>query len=545
MKILVRITGIKVDVHKNQDHILQRQIIAILKIKPEELLEYRIIKRSLDARKKERLVFIYTIDVKIKGKSDKIVKRCNNKNVTLPVYEKYQKPLHGEEVLHDRPLVVGAGPAGLFAALLLAEEGYQPIVLERGQDVDTRTKDVENFWRNGIFNSESNVQFGEGGAGAFSDGKLTTLIKNIRCQKVLEILVAHGAPADIVYTHHPHVGTDVLKEVVKSMRRKIIALGGEVRFGAKVTSLIIENQQLKGVVVNNQEQLNAQVVVLALGHSARDTFEQLNEQGVEIVPKAFSIGVRIEHLQQALNQSQYGNFAQLAALGAAEYKLTHLAQNGRHVYTFCMCPGGSVVAASSEDGGIVTNGMSYHARDGVNGNSALVVGVDPSDFGSIEPLAGMYFQRKWEQLAFELAGKTYQAPCQLVGDFLADKPSKKFGKIACTYQPTAVFAELKNALPDYVIEALKDAIPAFGRKLKGFDDPDAVLVGVETRTSSPIRILRNNSCQAVNLAGLYPCGEGAGYAGGIVSAAVDGLRVAEEVIKRYRSLVSDGGNSDC
>lgn len=535
---MIRISGIKVDVQKNQEFILRKQIISILKIKPEELLEYRIIKRSLDARRKERLVFIYTIDAKVKGKSKKIVERLNNKNVTVPVYEKYVPPISGDELLLQPPIVVGMGPAGLFAAYLLAKQGYKPIVLERGQNVEQRTKDVEAFWQGKEpLNPESNVQFGEGGAGAFSDGKLTTLIKNIRCQKVLEIFVENGAPADILYTHHPHIGTDILKEVVKNMRQQIIVLGGQVRFDAKVTALITQGDVLEGVVVNDEEKLYGQAVILAVGHSARDTFAQLNQQGVEIVPKAFAIGLRIEHLQAEINQSQYGEFAGLDCLGAAEYKLTHQAKNGRSVYTFCMCPGGQVVAAASENGGIVTNGMSYHARNGVNANSAIVVGVNPSDFGSIDPLAGVAFQRKWEQMAYRLANESYKAPCQLVGDFLQDKPSTAFGRVKCSYEPAVTFAPLKEALPEYVVEAIKEAIKAFGHRLKGFSDPEAVLVGVETRTSSPIRILRNNQCQAVNLAGLYPCGEGAGYAGGIISAAVDGLRVAEEIIKRYHALM--------
>ena len=530
----VRLTGIKVDVHKNQDKILRKQIITILHIKPEELVAYELVKRSLDARKKDKVVFIYTLDVQVKGSARKIVEHCKNRNVTLAEAEAYHAPQCGEEHLSYPPVVVGAGPAGLFAALLLAEKGYRPILLERGRDVDNRTADVEAFWRTGELNAESNVQFGEGGAGAFSDGKLTTLIKNIRCHQVLEILVAHGAPADIRYSHQPHVGTDILKQVVNSMREQIIALGGQVRFEAKVTELLMTGGQLSGVVINGSERLYAQAVILAVGHSARDTFAKLVEQGIEVMPKAFAIGVRVEHPQQMISDSQYGQFAQF--LPPADYKLTHLAKNGRHVYTFCMCPGGDVVAAASEEGGVVTNGMSYHARAGQNANSAVVVGVDPSDFGSIDPLAGMEFQRHWERLAFELGGGNYQAPCQLLGDFMHDQDSQAFGAVVGTYQPQAHFAQLKDCLPDYVVEALKDAFPAFGRKIKGFNRPDAVLTGVETRTSSPIRILRNNQCQAVNLLGLYPCGEGAGYAGGIISAAVDGLRVAEEIIKQYAPL---------
>ena len=527
----VRLTGIKVDVHKNQDKILRKQITSILHIKPEEILEYQLVKRSLDARKKDKVVFIYTLDITVKGSARQIVERCKNRNVTLAQPEIYQVPPHGDARLIQPPIVVGAGPAGLFAALLLAEEGYQPVLLERGRDVDARTKDVENFWRTGELDGESNVQFGEGGAGAFSDGKLTTLIKNIRCHKVLETLVYYGAPEDILYSHQPHIGTDVLRLVVKRIRERIIALGGEVHFEAKVTELLLSDGQISGVVVGGKLRLYSQAVILAVGHSARDTFEKLVEQGIEVVPKAFAIGVRVEHPQALISSSQYGKFAEY--LPPADYKLTHQAKNGRHVYTFCMCPGGVVVAAASEAGGVVTNGMSYHARDGQNANSAVVVGVDPGDFGSIDPLAGVAFQRQWERLAYQLGGGNYHAPCQLLGDFLQDKPSGAVGTIDSTYQPNVQMAQLKDCLPDYVVEALRDAFPAFGRKIKGFDNPDAVLTGVETRTSSPIRILRNNQCQALQVSGLYPCGEGAGYAGGIVSAAVDGLKVAEEIIKQF------------
>lgn len=534
----VRLTGIKVDVHKNQDKILRKQIMSILHIKPEELVDYQLVKRSLDARKKDKVVFIYTLDIQIKGNARKLVERLQNRNVTLAEPEVYHAPKSGEEHLSYPPVVVGAGPAGLFAALLLAEKGYRPILLERGRDVEQRTADVEAFWQTGKLDPESNVQFGEGGAGAFSDGKLTTLIKNIRCHQVLEMLVAFGAPEDIRYSHQPHVGTDVLKQVVKRIREKIIALGGQVRFEAKVTELLMTGGHLSGVIINDCERLYAQAVILAVGHSARDTFEKLVEQGIEVVPKAFAVGVRVEHPQQMISESQYGKFAEF--LPPADYKLTHLAKNGRHVYTFCMCPGGEVVAAASETGGVVTNGMSYHAREGQNANSAVVVGVDPSDFGSIDPLAGVQFQRHWERLAYEIGGGDYHAPCQLLGDFLHDRPSEKVGTIASTYQPQAHLAQLKECLPDYVVEALKEALPAFGHKIKGFNHPEAVLTGVETRTSSPIRILRNNQCQAVNLQGLYPCGEGAGYAGGIISAAVDGLRVAEEIIMQYAPLQAEG-----
>jgi uncharacterized FAD-dependent dehydrogenase len=411
--------------------------------------------------------------------------------------------------------------------------GYKPILLERGQDVENRSKNVEQFWEKGILNENSNVQFGEGGAGTFSDGKLTTLIKNPRCRKVLEEFVNHGAPEEILYSYKPHIGTDILKKVVKNLRLKIIELGGEFRFNCLVSDLIIENQKIKGVIVNNSEDILTEVVVLAVGHSARDTFQMLLNQGVKLKPKAFAIGVRIEHPQNLINEAQYGKFAGHENIGAADYKLVYHATNGRGAYTFCMCPGGVVVNAASEAKGIVTNGMSYFARDGVNANSALLVGVEPSDFKEEHPLAGIEFQRKWERLAFELAGKNYHAPAQLVGDFLLDRPSSGLGDVKPTLKPGITLIELKNCLPDFVVQTLREAIPFFGKKINGFAREDALLTGVETRSSSPVRIERLPDYQSINISGLYPAGEGAGYAGGIVSAAVDGIMAAEAIASRY------------
>lgn len=533
---MLRIRNIKIDAYKDQQAILRKEICHTLHIEPKDLVQVKIRKKSIDARKKAKIVFLYTVDVELKGNQDRILQRCRSKDVELAIEEAYAVPAYGQEQLGCRPIVVGAGPGGLFAALLLAENGYRPIVLERGRDVEQRSKDVEQFWQTGVLDPHSNVQFGEGGAGTFSDGKLNTVIKNIRCRKVLETFVQCGAPEDILYVAKPHMGTDVLKRVVKNMRQRIIDCGGEVRFEAQVTQLLLEHGQLNGVVINQSERLLSKHIVLAIGHSARDTFAQLAAQQVRLEPKAFAIGVRVEHLQRDINRAQYGADAPLQALGAADYKLTWQAANGRAVYSFCMCPGGTVVAAASEEGKLVVNGMSNRAREGVNANSALVVSVNPQDFPENNPLAGIAFQQQWEELAYQLGGHGYAAPVQRWGDFAQDKITTAFGKVQPTYRPQTVFADLRKCLPDYVIEALLEAIPAFGQKIKGYDDPDMLLTGVETRTSSPVRIVRDEQYQAVDLPGLYPCGEGAGYAGGIVSAAVDGIRVAEEIIGHYQPL---------
>lgn len=534
---MLRINAIKIDAYKKQEPILKKEIIKTLKIKPEELQEYHIYRQSIDARKKERICMVYTIDATVKGDENKILRKCDPKQVSKSVIDKYQKPHPGANHLHDRPIVIGAGPAGLFAALLLAQMGYKPLVLERGEDVDTRAAKVEKFWQGGDLDIHSNVQFGEGGAGAFSDGKLTCGVKDIRVRHIMEELIAHGGPEDIIYSHRPHIGTDVLRKVVRNMRYHIINLGGEVRFNAQVTEFIITDGEIKGVVVNNEEKIPAQAVVLAIGHSARDTFYQLVEQNIEMIPKAFAIGVRIEHPQKLINEAQYGEkYADLPILGAADYKLTYHASNGRAVYSFCMCPGGQVVAAASEAGGIVTNGMSLHARAAENANSALIVSVDSRDFGSNDVLAGVEFQRYWERKAYELSNDGYKAPAQLVRDFLKDRPSKEFGEITPSYRPGVVLREIKECLPGEVTEALREAIPYFAGKIKGFAHPQAVLTAIESRSSSPVRILRNTSGQALNVSGLYPCGEGAGYAGGIVSASIDGMKAAEEIIKLYAPL---------
>lgn len=529
---MIRLTGIKVPITAEQKEAIKSAIIKKLRIAPKELIDYKIFKQSIDARKKDMIYFVYSVDVEVQNEK-KMLKKIKGLTLTTGLDYKYVSP--GITPLHTPPIIVGTGPAGLFCGLILAEMGYKPLLLERGKDVDNRTKDVEDFWEKGKLNPESNVQFGEGGAGSFSDGKLTSLINNLRCRKVLETFVEHGGPEEILYSYKPHIGTDILKDVIKNIRKRIIELGGEVRFNSKVTDFRIEDGRIKGVFVNGENYLPSDVVVLAVGHSARDTFEVLNNKGVKLKPKPFAIGARIEHPQEKINKAQYGQFHDNQNLGAAEYKLVHHSTTGRTLYTFCMCPGGVVVSASSEENKVVTNGMSYHARDKENANSAILVGVDPKDFLSDHPLAGVEFQRKWEKLAFELAGGDYSAPVQLVGDFLKNRPSKELGNVRPSYKPGIRFVELKNCLPTYVIETMREGILHLEQKLKGFAQEDALITGVETRSSSPVRMERKDSYESINIEGLYPSGEGAGYAGGIVSAAVDGIMVAEAIASKFKN----------
>lgn len=531
---MLRVTGIKLSLNEDKSLIINK-LARKLKVSKKEILGYKIFRESVDARKKHMIYFVYTVDVELKAEKSVFNKlKDRDVSVTPPMEYEYVQP--GDEILNHRPVIVGTGPAGLFAGLLLAQMGYKPLLLERGASVDTRTEAVHTFWETGRLNKECNVQFGEGGAGTFSDGKLTTLIKDKRCRKVLEEFVLAGAPEKIIYSHKPHVGTDILTTVVKNIRKRITELGGEVRFNAKVTDILIEDNKIKGVVINEMEELLAEVLVLAIGHSARDTFAVLHDRGVNISPKPFSIGVRIEHPQILIDKAQYKKFAGHEKLGPAEYKLAYHSPNGRSAYTFCMCPGGTVVAAASEEGCVVTNGMSEYARDKTNANSALLVGVKPEDFGSSHPLAGVEFQRRWERRAFELGGRNYSAPVQLVGDFLKDRPSSQLGSVEPSYSRPVTLGELKHCLPGYVVDTLRQAIVDFDRKIKGFALPDAVLTGVETRSSSPVRIQRDETGQSTNIAGLYPAGEGAGYAGGIISSAVDGIRAAEHIASKYRPL---------
>ncbi len=536
---MIRISNIKLRITEAKDDAMERKalrkaVLSRLKIPENRLKGFEIFKKSIDARKKDGIFFVYTLDVDVHNEEE-ILRKHGSKDVIPAPDLSYKHVESGNEKLTERPVIIGMGPAGLFAGLLLSRRGYKPIILERGEDVDTRTTRVKAFWEKGLLDCESNVQFGEGGAGTFSDGKLTTLINDKRCRTVLEEFIKAGAPREILYKNKPHIGTDILKTVVKNIRQEIIANGGEVRFRSKVTDLVIKDGSLEAVVINGNERLNCKVALLAIGHSARDTFEMLNSRGVQMTRKPFSIGVRIEHPQDFIDKAQYGEASGYPWLGAADYKLSYHSENGRSAYTFCMCPGGYVVAAASEKHCLVTNGMSEYKRDGENANSAILVGVTPDDFPGEHPLAGVEFQRKWERLAFKMAGGNYFAPVQLTGDFLEDRPSSCFGSVRPTYKPGTTFVPLKNCLPDYVIRTLKEAILYFDNKIKGFAMPDSILTGVETRSSSPVRINRDESFQS-NIRGLYPVGEGAGYAGGIMSSAVDGFKAAEKIIEKYAPL---------
>ena len=527
---MLRVSNIKISIDEDPS-IIEKLVLKKLKIKSSDLVKYYIYKESIDARK-GNISFVYTVDVQVKNE-DKVLNK-HVKDVVKIKELKYEGVESGTEKLDKIPVIIGSGPAGLFAGLVLAQRGYKPLLLERGLDVDKRSEDIDLFWKERKFKNNSNVQFGEGGAGTFSDGKLTTRIKDIRCRKVLEELVNFGSPEEILYSHKPHVGTDILKGVVRNIRNEIIRLGGEVRFDSKVTDICRVDNGIESITINDNEVIETNIVILAIGHSARDTYEMLHERGVHIIQKPFAIGARIEHPQELINKSQYKDFHNHPRLGAADYRLIEHTSNGRTAYTFCMCPGGSVIASASNEGQVVTNGMSEHARDKDNANSAFLVNVVPGDFGSDHPLAGMYFQEKYERLAYELGGQNYNAPVQLVGDFLNDRISTKIGSVKPSYEPGYTFVDLRECLPQFVTETMKEALSGFDRKIKGFAMDDAVLTGVETRSSAPIRIVRDEeTLESTNTRNLYPCGEGAGYAGGIVTAAVDGIKCAEKIIGKY------------
>ena len=526
---MIKISDMKFPVDYTEKDIQQR-IAKELRIEKEKIKRFSIARRSVDARKKNDVKFIISVNAQIEGDEKKVISRAKSKNVTTakPFTYKIEKCRE----MKNPPVIVGFGPAGLFAGLFLARAGANPIILERGEDVDSRTKAVENFWNNREFSPLSNVQFGEGGAGTFSDGKLNTGTKDIRSRIVLEEFVAHGAPDEILYNAKPHIGTDKLKSTVKNIREEIISLGGKVYFSTKLTDINIKNGAVTGAVAEqNGKKLifDTENLILAIGHSARDTFEMLYNKGIFMEQKPFSVGARIEHLQKNTDKAQYGEFAGKGHLGAADYKLSEHLENGRGVYTFCMCPGGMVVGASSEENTVVTNGMSEFARDRTNSNAALLVGVNPSDFGSDNPLAGVEYQRKLEKAAFLLGSENYNAPAQRVEDFLQNRKTAAFGEVIPSYLPGVEPSNLREILPGYVSESMAQAIIKMDRKLHGFANGDAVLTGVETRSSSPVRISRNAEYQSVTLSGLYPCGEGAGYAGGIVSAAVDGIKLASYI----------------
>ena len=529
---MIRLTEIKLPL----DHApgaIEKAAAEKLGLRPDELLSCTMFKRGNDARKKHAIQLVYTLDVEVKNEAA-ILKRFEKDNNVRPTPDmEYKFVAQAPTTLKHRPLVIGAGPCGLFVALILAQMGFRPIILERGKVVRERTKDTWDLWRKSNLHTESNVQFGEGGAGTFSDGKLYSQIKDPKFlgRKVLTEFVKAEAPEDILYEAHPHIGTFRLVKMVENMRATIESLGGEYRWQSRVADIDIDDQrQVRGVVLANGERIEADHVVLAVGHSSRDTFYMLHERGVFIEPKPFSIGVRIEHPQSIIDTARFGPSAGNPILGAADYKLVHHAKNGRDVYSFCMCPGGTVVAATSEEGRVVTNGMSQYSRAERNANAGMVVGIDPARDYPGDPLAGIELQRKLESAAFIAGGSNYKAPGQRVGDFLAGRPSTSLGDVVPSYKPGVTPTDLATVLPAFAVEAMREALPVFGRQIKGYDMPDAVMTGVETRTSSPIRITRDNTTlQSLNTKGLFPAGEGAGYAGGILSAGVDGIKVAEAV----------------
>ena len=512
-----------------------------LGLAPGDLIDFAIAKRSHDARRKAAILMVYSVDVTLGDEAAVLARFAGDPHVRPTPDTDYRFTAKAPEGFEGpRPVVIGAGPCGLFAGLILAQMGFRPIILDRGKAVRERTKDTWALWRRGELNPESNVQFGEGGAGTFSDGKLYSQIKDRRHlgRKVLEEFVKAGAPEEILTEAHPHIGTFRLVTMVESMRQTIEALGGEYRWQHRVDGIDVEtaadgSRKLKGLHLSTGDYLAAEHVVLAVGHSARDTFQTLYDQGVHIEAKPFSIGVRIEHPQSWMDRARFGTHAGHPDLGAADYSLSHHCGNGRTVYSFCMCPGGTVVAATSEPGRVVTNGMSQYSRNERNANSGFVVGIDPERDYPGHPLAGVEFQRKWESLAYAAGGSTYAAPAQKVGDFLAGRSSSDLGEVAPSYKPGVTMTDLAACLPDFAVAAMREALPVFGRQIAGYDHPDVLLTGVETRTSSPIRITRGDDFQSLNTAGLYPAGEGAGYAGGILSAAVDGIKVAEAVAAAY------------
>ncbi len=528
---MIRINNVKLKLDY-ADSDIKNAILKELRTSSGNIKDFSLFRRSIDARHKNDVHYIATIDVNVNSNEEKILSKSKSKNASIT--EEYRYTFPYKKDLAQRPVVVGFGPAGMFCALILAQAGQRPIVVERGDDVDTRTKRVENLWNNAVLDKESNVQFGEGGAGTFSDGKLNTGTKDSRARNVLLEFVKHGAPSEILFNAKPHIGTDKLRTTVKNIREEIISLGGEVRFGTKLTAINSKDEHIVSVVVENKNSqkdiIETDNVVLAIGHSGRDTFEMLKNMNLFMEQKPFAVGARIEHLQAEINRAQYGAFADNSSLGAADYKMNIRSQNGRGVYTFCMCPGGMVVAAQSEENSVVTNGMSNFKRDAENSNCALLVNVYPSDFPSDDVLAGVEFQRKIERDAFTVGGGNYCAPVQKVSDFLNDRNSTSFGSVTPSYKPGVSFCKIDNFLPSFITESMREGIIKMDSKLSGFANGDAILTGPETRSSSPVRIKRDDSLQSISLKGLYPCGEGAGYAGGIISAAVDGIKCAEQIL---------------
>ena len=530
----IRINNIILGLEDSEEN-LKHKVAKNLKINTEDIHSFKIVKESVDARKKDNIKFNYSVEIKC-DYEEKVVAAAKDNNILLHKNEEEVAIVFGKEPMLHRPVIVGMGPAGLFAGLVMAKNGYKPIILERGGSVEERSKAVDCFWQSGSLNTESNVQFGEGGAGTFSDGKLTTRIKDFRCDYILKEFVKAGAPEEITYMAKPHIGTDILKQVVVNIRKQIIALGGEVRFNSKLEGLKIKENALEAVIVKGEE-IPCEHLLLAIGHSSRDTYSMLFENDIKITAKAFAIGARVEHSRGYIDESQYGKYADHPKLRAANYRLAYNSpKSNRGIYSFCMCPGGEVVAAASEEGRLVVNGMSYYNRGLENSNSAVVVTINPEDFGD-HPLSGMEFQRHYESLAYNLGGGGYTAPVQLVEDFLKDKNSVKIHTVTPSYRPGYEFRELKNCLPSYVVSALKEGFINFDNKIKGFASNGAVLTGIETRTSAPVRIDRNEKLESVSLKGLFPAGEGAGFAGGIISAAVDGMKCAENIMQDKAPVV--------
>ncbi len=526
---MIRIRQIKIDVVNTDENALVKAVAKKLKIGQGLVSRVSVVKKSIDARNKSNIFYVYEVDAEIEGE-DKVLANVGNADIFPSPDMEYHHTEKGETPLNNSPIIVGSGPAGLFCAYILAEQGYNPVVIERGEDIDTRTATVLKFWEEGILNPDSNVQFGEGGAGAFSDGKLNTLVKDEgnRCRKVLSTFVSHGAPDNILYDSKPHIGTDLLVGIIRSMREKIISMGGKFMFNTCLTDIIAEGNKVKGIVVNNTHTIPCDLVVIAVGHSARDTFGMLYDKGVSMSAKPFAVGVRVQHSQDMINESQYGSKYK-DILPPSSYKLTYKSTSGRGVYSFCMCPGGYVVNASSEEGRLAVNGMSYNDRGGDNANSAIIVTVTPEDFGT-SPLDGVAFQRELECKAYLSGGG--RIPVQLLGDFEEGKASESFGKVLPQMKGEYAFADINTILPEYVTSPIKEAFGYFGKRIRGFDAADSLLAAVESRTSSPVRIERDDNGES-SLSGMYPCGEGAGYAGGITSAAMDGIRVAEKIISRY------------
>lgn len=525
---MIRISQLKLPITHTESE-LKKKIAKTLRC-GEKSFSYEIIRQSLDARHKEDKKFVYTIEVSIENEK-KILQKVHNNNIMSTNKKEYVFPKAGNRELSHRPVIVGSGPAGIFCAWYLARAGYRPLVLERGEEAEKRRETVDRFWKNGVLDPESNVQFGEGGAGTFSDGKLNTLVKDSfgRNREVLKRFVEAGADPEILYQHKPHLGTDVLVDIVQTLRRQIEEMGGSFRFRSKVTDLKIENGRLTGVEIDHKELLPAEICVLAIGHSARDTFFMLKDRGLTMEPKAFAVGLRVEHPQTLINEDLYGE-KENQILGAASYKVTHTCRNGRGVYSFCMCPGGYVVNASSEEGQLAVNGMSYQARDGKNANSAVIVTVTPEDFPQEGPLGGIAFQRELEKKAWQLGqGKV---PVQLFGDYCGHKPSQSLGEVTPCIRGEYVLSDVRSILPKEIGDSIEEGIHAFGKKLPGFDREDALLSGIESRTSSPVRLVRDREGLS-NISGVYPCGEGAGYAGGITSAAMDGIKTAECIASAY------------